>query len=94
MKKRNFFAMICLFFVTPFALAGQSGYLLNGKVVITHKDGLALASDPDPATKTEPRGQRSPAAAIKVQGVLFFDEDDLARCYWLANQASLQCVKK
>lgn len=93
MRKLCFFNMICLFFITSAALAGQSGYILNGKVVITHKDGQALPVEAAPEATVQ-KGKRGPASASKVSGILFFDEDDLARCYWLTNQANLHCIKK
>ncbi|MEY4617520.1 MAG: hypothetical protein RJB66_2480 [Pseudomonadota bacterium] len=78
----------CLLFISQATFAGQSGYILNGKTVITHKDGEAHEES------AAENNKRTPASANRVKGTLFFDEDDLARCYWLANQASLQCIKK
>ncbi len=77
----------CLLFVPYGATAGQSGYILNGKVVITHKDG-------EPVETKEEKPKRGPASATNIKGTLFFDEDDLARCYWLPNQTTIYCVKK
>jgi hypothetical protein len=69
------------------APAGQSGYILNGKTIITHKDGEALT----PKVETP---KRQPAAAVKMQGVLAFEEDDLARCYWRVQEAGIYCIRK
>lgn len=83
----NFLLSACLIFVSWGAIAGQSGYILNGKVVITHKDG-------EPVVEKDQKQVRGPASAIQVKGTLYFDEDDLARCYWLNNLSSMYCIKK
>lgn len=80
-----FWIGICM--LGSLAQAGQSGYLLNGKTVITHKDG-----EPLPTPDEDPK--RKPASVQKVQGKIFFDEDELARCYWQSNSSALFCVKK
>jgi hypothetical protein len=87
MKGIVFLLLTCLIFTPDGAIAGQSGYILNGKVVITHKDGV-------PVEATENKLKRDPASATNIKGTLYFDEDDLARCYWLPNQSSIYCVKK
>jgi hypothetical protein len=87
MKKPLLLTLGCLFFVALQARAGQSGYILNGKLIITHKDGEPV----DTKIETSKRG---PASLPKVQGNVFFDEDDLARCYWRANHPDLFCIKK
>lgn len=75
------------------AFSGQSGYILNGKTIITHIDGKEVTQPQEVAESAkETSSKRSPAA--KVPGLLHFDEDTVARCYWLSNQSSLQCIKK
>jgi hypothetical protein len=85
-----FLIFACLVLNNLIALAGQSGYIFNGKVVITHKDGEPI----NKRVEEEQISKRGPAAIAKLPGLLYFDEDDLARCYWLTNQTSLYCIKK
>lgn len=88
MKKHLLFSLFCLFFAAASSQAGQSGYISNGKAVVTHKEGVPVEQI------TSEKGQRKPASVNRVPGALFFEEDDLARCYWLANQSNIQCIRK
>jgi len=96
-SKLNWIGIFVLF-ISASSFSGQSGYILNGKVVITHIDGKEVASnmaqEPEPTKSTAATSKRSPATSVKVQGLLHFDEDDIGRCYWLASQTNLQCIKK
>lgn len=84
MKKTLILLPPCLFFMTLFANAGKSGYIINGKTTITHQDG----------EQTEQKPKREPSSFNQAQNPIFFEEDDLARCYWKADQSDLFCIKK
>lgn len=101
MKKyrTHFLASTLVAGFSTFSFAGQSGYLLNGQVIITHIDGKEVAHQDtgDTAERkvdTKQKAKRTPASFTPVKGLLQYDEDDIARCYWIPNQSSLQCIKK
>ncbi len=101
MKKygTHFLASILVAGFSTFSFAGQSGYLLNGQVIVTHIDGKEVAhQDIGETTErkvdTKQKTKRTPANFTPVKGLIQFDEDNIARCYWLSNQTSLQCIKK
>jgi len=96
MRKRNFAllkALICL--PLPLLLlcscsssGGKSGFILDGKEYVLYKSGKAV------------KKYRKLASAKPSPKVLYFQEDHLARCYYLISpnekgtQKSLQCIKK
>lgn len=94
-SKINYWIGMIVLAVGSSAISGQSGYILNGKEVITHIDGKEVA--PTPIQESEPsketKSKRNPANT-KVNGLVQFDEDTFARCYWLPNMPALQCLKK
>jgi hypothetical protein len=93
---KHFWMGFFVFFISSTSISGQSGYILNGKEIITHVDGREVSPSLTQETdsKKVTSSKRNPAEAVKVNGLLHFDEDTISRCYWLANQSSLQCVKK
>lgn len=81
------------------SFAGQSGYLLNGQTIITHIDGKEVdhqdtGESIEKKIDRKQKTKRTPANFAPVKGLIQFDEDSIARCYWLSNQTSLQCIKK
>lgn len=94
LKVKSWTGMI-VFFVGSSVLAGQSGYILNGKEVITHIDGKEVAPMPTAESESSKatKSKRNPAST-KVNGLIHYDEDSFARCYWLPNTPTLQCIKK
>ncbi len=93
-SKMNYWVGMMAMTVGVSALSGQSGYLLNGKEVITHIDGKEVAPMPEAAEASkETKSKRNPATT-KVNGLIQYDEDTFARCYWLPNMPALQCIKK
>lgn len=84
---------VVVFLVCISAFSGQSGYILNGKEVITHIDGKEVAPTAETESPKETKSKRN-LANTKVNGLVQFDEDTFARCYWLPNMPALQCIKK
>lgn len=80
--------------------AGQAGYLMNGKTVIVYKDGEKVGEWPETADNQGKKPKRMPASVAKMAApnVLYFAEDDLARCYYVSAMPALSgpifCVKK
>lgn len=100
MQNLGIILTIFITFLSLGSFAEQSGYILNGKVVVTHRDGIPVDNNESEKPRSNARKSdgdglgRSPAGLVKMQGILQFDEDDLARCYWLPKQETLQCIKK
>lgn len=92
-QKMNGWMGVSVFLISMNAFSGQSGYMLNGKEVITHIDGKEVASVSNAESSKDPKSKRNPANT-KVNGLVQFDEDTFARCYWLPNMPALQCIKK
>lgn len=87
------FAVGSLIFLSFGAWAGQSGYVLHGKTTVTHTEGTETQPRPQDSS-LQKKNQRNPASIAKIPGSLFFEEDDLARCYWKADSGNIFCIKK
>ena len=99
LKFISLLASTILFLFAATLLGGQSGYIMNGKVVVTHKDGVPVDEDNSvdnnkTSSDSKAKSGRQPAAMIKMNGFIQYEEDDFARCYWLSNKDTLQCIKK
>ena len=91
----KFISLILLIGYSSLAISGSSGYIYQGKTVFLFKDGVAVENKPifDSNDSREP-------ASISSGMVLYFTEDEVARCYYWAPQAgakaekNIQCLKK
>lgn len=98
----NLLSTFIIFFFSATILGGQSGYILNGKIIVTHKDGIPVNEEKmEEKSKEGSKAQsdsfikasRQPAS-IKMNGFLQFEEDEFVRCYWHTSKDALQCIKK
>ncbi len=92
--KRSLSSFILLVLSISTVYAGGTGYILNGETIYLYKDGVKIES-----RKKNSSTSRSPAS-LATQPVLFFSEDELARCYFWSMKDSekpkknIYCIKK
>lgn len=88
-------SLILLVGYSSTCLAGASGYIHQGKTVYLFKDGAPVEQQPD----FESKASRGPAS-VGSGMILFFTEDEVARCYYWAPKAgkkpdkNIHCLKK
>ena len=88
-------SLIFLIGYCSLSFAASSGYIHQGKTVYLYKDGAIVEQKPD----FENKPSRGPAS-VGSGMILFFTEDEVARCYYWAPKAgkkpnkNIHCLKK
>ena len=81
------------------SFAGQSGYIANGQVNIVYTDGKKVGQWPGAGKKSK---ERKPSSQMVWPRVLYFEEDEIARCYTFSSEltpkhthpGTINCVRK
>lgn len=91
----KYISLILLIAYSSSTLGGASGYVYQGKTYYLFKDGVAVDQNINLKSKTS----RGPAS-VSATKVLFFTEDEVARCYYWAPDSgskpdkNIHCLKK
>ena len=82
MKKIKKFILLLLATFSYSLFAGESGYMLNGKKHIVFKDGKKVGNWLSDTKESQKRNISSNSKVKPSRSTLYFEEDDLARCYY------------
>lgn len=75
---------ICLIIFSFSSIAGSTGYIFEGKTYFLFKDGIELNETPITSSLGREPASLAKNESTKESMILYFTEDDVARCYYWA----------